>query len=148
MVHTMSVLRARNREFNVIRNVRGRVLSMMSMSAEKRLVIRPTGVVSKNAIGARRIFLSILWWSLPAAVTIPRDRMMAYRKTNTPAKIGHRRLYLIQTIPICFPFWGVCYIGFYKRHILILHVYVLLPSFTEFFKRIIWNFIQQLIAES
>lgn len=41
MVHTMSVLRARNREFNVIRNVRGRVLSMMSMSAEKRLVIDP-----------------------------------------------------------------------------------------------------------
>lgn len=41
------------------RNVRGRFVSIMSMSLENLFIIRPTGVVSKNDIGERRMHLNM-----------------------------------------------------------------------------------------
>lgn len=50
------------------RKVRGTRSSRMSMSLEKRFMIRPTGVVSKNDIGERKIQNSMEEWRDPEAL--------------------------------------------------------------------------------
>jgi len=45
------------------------VMSICSMSLEKRFRIRPSGVTSKNATGARDIVLRSMVWMRLAAIT-------------------------------------------------------------------------------
>ena len=58
----------------------GMAWSMMYMSFEKRLRMRPRGVVSKNDMGERRMFFSMLSWRLREA------RMPPSAKTMEPNK--------------------------------------------------------------
>lgn len=67
---TMKVLKTAKTCMMTIRNVPGKVLSTTATSLEKRLTMRPDGVVSKKDIGDRMIFDNMLAWRLPAAVTI------------------------------------------------------------------------------
>lgn len=48
--------------------VRGTLSSRMSMSLEKRFMILPTGVVSKNDIGERKIHNNMEEWRVPEAL--------------------------------------------------------------------------------
>ena len=48
--------------------VRGTLSSRMSMSLEKRFMILPTGVVSKNDIGERKIQNNMEEWRVPEAL--------------------------------------------------------------------------------
>ena len=45
------------------------------MSLENRLRIRPEGVVSKNDIGSRRMFMSSRLWIITEAIMPPRARV-------------------------------------------------------------------------
>ena len=48
--------------------------SIVYMSLENLLRIRPSGVVSKKAIGERMMFLSMLSWSVMEAKMLPKAR--------------------------------------------------------------------------
>ena len=54
---TMMVLKTENRVIRNDRNERGSVSSMMLMSLENLLRMRPRGVVSKKDLGERRMLL-------------------------------------------------------------------------------------------
>ena len=58
-VMRMSVVNTGERQNAAIRMYRDIFVSKMSKSLEKRFIIRPSGVVSKNAIGACRILSRI-----------------------------------------------------------------------------------------
>lgn len=64
----------------------GRLLSTVSISREKRLTIRPIGVVSKNDMGAFRMWSNNLKWRMPAALTICVVEMRAKINTKIPAR--------------------------------------------------------------
>jgi hypothetical protein len=53
-----------------IRNASVKLLSMISASFENRFVMRPSGVVSKNDIGARKVRL-IADWSITLLAFVP-----------------------------------------------------------------------------
>ena len=79
---TITVETAKYSELMVIRNVRGSTVSKVSTSLDKRLTIRPFGVVSKNSIGALMILCNKSAWSFLAAWTILTDDRIAYISTN------------------------------------------------------------------
>ncbi len=62
---------------------KGMLASNTSMSLEKRFIIRPSGVVSKNDIGARRILESRFSWSARDAQQQPCATAKASPKANS-----------------------------------------------------------------
>ena len=60
----------------------GSRLSMVSMSREKRLRMRPIGVVSKNSMGERRTLCSMPSCRMPEARTMLIAVMMEYSSTK------------------------------------------------------------------
>ena len=74
--------------------------SMLSMSVEKRLSMRPSGVTSKKAIGARMTRLRRRSWSVTDARTLPRYKMTQKTNTDRPASdtVWKAIIYLNDTI--------------------------------------------------
>jgi len=62
--------------------VSGMMLSIVSMSRENRLTIRPIGVVSKNDSGLRMMLMSMLSWRLRDAWMPLYAIINAYVNTN------------------------------------------------------------------
>ena len=71
-----------NREDMKAFNDVGMTSSIMWMSLENRFKIRPRGVVSKNDIGDRRTFLSILLWRVLEAKMLAMAREKAAKRIN------------------------------------------------------------------
>ena len=68
---TMTVVITAKRVFIQLRIKFGRMLSMVSISLEKRFRMRPMGVVSKKHMGERRMLCSMCVWKARDASTVP-----------------------------------------------------------------------------
>ena len=69
-----------------------RLLSITSMSLENRLVMRPSGVVSKNDIGARRTRL-IARWSMTLPAWVPYTERESEKTNRSKAWTNPRAAY-------------------------------------------------------
>jgi len=80
--------------------LRGSDESTTSMSLEKRLMMRPIGVLSKNDIGARSPLLRMDVCSNVAELTIPSASAKAEHSTATPAA-ANNQTDSVMTLPYC-----------------------------------------------
>jgi hypothetical protein len=76
---------------SAMRRVCGRLLSTTATSLEKRLTMRPEGVVSKKLMGLLRMLVNMDWWRWPAAVTILAEAMTEYTSTRMAGNKTRRR---------------------------------------------------------
>lgn len=70
-----------------IKNVLGSSPSIVLMSSENLLTMRPTGVVSKKDMGDRTMLYSIFWWRVREAMMVRYTKMICRATIKTAEKV-------------------------------------------------------------